>query len=268
VLVSPNETNGGRGRDRRRRNKGGGKGEGRLTFLAQFHRLGTPDKTLNISKDRLKNEWTCGNGVLIRSDSDKEHVVWKSSGGFTSTWTRTPPDGPVYFDLPPAPTAIGDGQEDWSQDQEGWMHSHGGVQMHPGGPVYFNTQAEPMEMHPQGEWKGLHLPGDDDDVQVQEADPGSVEATNVSAPASKEPLAWNPSAPEFVPTALAAPAVAPATPIQAPAPAPQGPTGAQAIACQLQLAEESPDVQITGNSLEWVLKDNWAKLNRFQETFV
>jgi len=263
VIVSPTET-GGR-RDRRGRKKGKGKGKGpQLGFLAVMYKFGMPDKRFNINKDRSKinpkHSWTCGNGVLCQETSTTEDIVWKTADGRISTWKRTPPEGPVFFDAPPM--QMMPEVDDWHDEY--W-----------GGP-------------PQGEWKGLHLPPDGDlPLQAQESTGNGGEAAGASAEDAVTAAAasavnatsgeWNKEAPEFVmPTFAAVPASNPGTPMLVPAAAPAtprgmpvhpAPVGVQAQACMLSLSEESPDVTITANCLEWVLPDNWGKLSRFPKDF-
>mmetsp|Transcript_39091 Transcript_39091/g.68793 ORF Transcript_39091/g.68793 Transcript_39091/m.68793 type:complete len:171 (-) Transcript_39091:137-649(-) len=45
-----------------------------------------------------------------------------------------------------------------------------------------------------------------------------------------------------------------------PEPAPADPT-------TVQLSEESPDLQVSGSRLEWLLPDSWGKLSRFPKDF-
>lgn len=260
VVVQPSES-GGKQRDRRRRNKGGGKGKGKggIVFLACMQKFGMPDKRFNINKDRIKSEWTCGNGVLQKEESGSETIKWKAPDGRINIWTRCPPEGPVYFDAPAA-MMQDDGQH------APWWNQANGMQMHPNGPVYYASE---QSAPPQGEWKDLHLPPDGD---RQGNDGGSQGQEGTTSQ-------WNVTAAEFVPSAMSAaaapasvsdtptlkPATAPSTPLLT-AVSPQ-PVGVQAVACMLKLSEESPDVTIAANRLEWVLPDNWGKLNRFPKDF-
>lgn len=265
VLVTQTEI--GARRDRRRRNKGGGKGRGQLGFLAVMYKFGLPDKRFNINRDRTKMGWTCGNGVLDMEESGEEKMVWRTADGRISTWTRSPPEGPVYFDAPPAPMM----QEEMIQ-QPLWYQP--GMQVHPDGPVYFDPDHNLMGP-PQGEWKGLHLPPEEGDpLQMQQG--AGVDTIEVTEVVVQDGSAWNVQAPEFVPSAFAAPPAS-ASPNIAPAPAPAtpamsvhpAPTGAQAIACAVQLSEgtQSPDVNITGHRLEWTLPDDWGQLKRLPKDF-
>merc|ERR1711871_1260272 len=168
-----NETGGGRQRDRRRR-KGRGKGNDRwrMAFLAQFHKFDLPDKRFNIAKDRVKKRWTCGNGVLVREESTTEKVVWKTADGRVSSWTRTPPEGPVYFDPPPAPAH--------AEEQEGyppWMQHHS---MHANGPEYYYPDSMGGGMT---EWKELNYQANEDDPQAQS---GSASMVGASTEATEE----------------------------------------------------------------------------------
>lgn len=45
--------------------------------------------------------WMCGNGYFQRQTSSHDKIIWQTVDGRESTWTRTIPDGPVYFDPPP-----------------------------------------------------------------------------------------------------------------------------------------------------------------------
>jgi len=254
VVVNPTD-NGGQRRDRRRKNKGKGKGkdEGQPGFLASMQQFGMPEKRFNVNKDRVKKEWTCGNGVLVREESSMEKMVWKAADGRVSTWNRNPPEGPVFFDAPPM------------QEERPWVYPNGGPYVGPGWGANPDQWATGP---PLGEWKGLNLQSDDSAQQPA----GSSAGEQVDS----KPMQWNVGATEFVmPTAAPAsstptlaPAAAPGTPNQQPAVPPQaGPVGAQAAACQLKLSEESPDVHIVGNRLEWVMPDDWGKLSRFPKDF-
>lgn len=256
VLVTPTEPSG-RQRDRRsRRNKGGGKGGQQMRFLVVMQKFGMPDKRFNINKDPKGDGWTCGNGVLDRDESGAETIVWKTTDGRVNKWERTPPEGVVYFD-PPPPTA---GME------EAWMAAHGV------GPAYFAMPGYMGEGPPQGEWHDLHLPPDNEEPSQpqQSGSDGGEPAEGEVGAQDADPVAsqWNLAAPTFVmPTPQAAVAPAPATPGMKPV-APPGPVGGvQALACQLKLSEESPDVTIIGNRLEWALPDDWGKLSRFPKDF-
>lgn len=268
LSVTLNES-GGRQRERRRRNRNGDRGDARVSFLAVLQKFGMPDKRFNINRPRARDEWTCGNGVLVREESSTQKIVWKSDDGRVSTWERLPPDGPVYFDLPPGAA----GHEEESHD---WYQSSAGA--HASGPVVFFSP-EAIDGPPQGEWKGLHLPADDEGGNVESA--AANAAIGERAPEERPAPQWNLEAPEFVPASFAAPAapassvpsntVSPAlraapSPLISPA-VPPGPLAAQAAACQLELSEASPDVQITGHRLEWVLPDDWGKLSRFPKDF-
>lgn len=255
IAVTQTETSG--RRDRRRRNKGDGKGRGQIGFLAVMYKFGMPDKRFNINKDRGKNAWTCGNGVLDQETSTVEKMSWKAADGRISTWDRSPPEGPVFFDAPPALT--------YQEEQlPPWYDHSGGIV---GGYCSGQDGEYSFTGPPQGEWKGLHLPDDPDDP-LQPQQPGGADETP-AAPAEDGATGassqWNLKAPAFVmPDPAAAPAPAPGTPLM---PVHPPPVGVQAAACQLQLSEESPDVTITANRLEWVLPDNWGKLSRFPKDF-
>lgn len=254
IMVTATEASG--RRDRRRRNKGEGKGRGQLGFLAVMYKFGMPDKRFNINKDRRKNVWSCGNGVLDQETSTQEKMHWKAADGRISTWDRSPPEGPVFFDAPPAVA--------YQEEQLPPWFDHCGEIM---GGLFPGQDGEYFAGPPQGEWKGLHLPDDPDDPLQPQPTGGSDETS--AAPAEDGATGtsgqWNLKAPEFVMPSTVGPdpaaAAAPSMPVHPP------PVGVQAAACQLQLSEESPDVAITANRLEWVLPDNWGKLSRFPKDF-
>lgn len=264
VIVSVNETGGGRQRDRRRR-KGRGKGSDRWrhAFVAQFLKFGIPDKRFNIAKDRVKKRWTCGNGVLVREDTTSEKIVWKTADGRVSSWTRTPPEGPIYFDPPPAPNQNEEQGEyppwhqhvDWSRQDYYYPEGVGGG--------------------PMSEWKELNLQGNEEDSQTQT---GNSQMIGTSPATEDKPAtAWNLSAVEFVPAAKSDPAPivtpAPSTPSLAPSTPSMAPVAPASVSfppsCQLQLTEESEtaDVQIAGNRLVWQIPDKWGKLLKFPKDF-
>jgi len=256
ISVSPTE-NGGRRRGRRQGNRGGN----RLVFLAVLQKFGVPDKRFNISKDRGKKEWVCGNGVLVRDETTMESIVWLAADGRKSNWTRLPPEGPVYFDAPPS--AMMASEEEWTQAPHA-------------GPVYFVVPDAGQP--PLGEWKALRLPADDEDPAAAAAAVAAAEELGdgaaVAAAPSPAPNKWNLAAAEFVPRAspmaVAAVAASPDTvedqfetnraSATSPEPAPADPT-------TVQLSEESPDLQVSGSRLEWLLPDSWGKLSRFPKDF-
>jgi len=73
----------------------------RQTYLATLYKPGLPNKKFTIAKDRVKNEWVCGNGLLVRSESSWEAITWETADGRSSSWSRPVVEGPVYFDPPP-----------------------------------------------------------------------------------------------------------------------------------------------------------------------
>jgi len=229
ILVVPG--NQPRGAARRR----GGGGGGRLSFLATLSKAGVPDKRFNISKDRGKRDWTCGNGTLVRSESNMEVLVWNAADGRMSTWSRAPPEGPVYFDAAPAAVEQPACTSYFTREDVGHPsgtvyfdappEAHmvyfdpppGTLQEHTGavtggfdgswlesaptaGPFYFVVQQQPME------WKELHLPADDDEGQGEQATSGPSSGSAAEAPSTATPAAvmLNPSAAEFVPAGILA----------------------------------------------------------------
>jgi len=154
--------------DRRR-----GGAPGRLMFSAWLQKPGIPDKQFTISKDRVKKEWVCGNGVLVRSESSMEVVTWRAGDGRTSSWERVPPDGPVYFDDPPdLPSHL------WNPESEGDGYYGKDGQ-------YYGPQMMAVWVGPDGEMvPAVSMEGAD--AAYGEYDEGGDHS-------------WNPWAREFVP---------------------------------------------------------------------
>lgn len=261
ITVSPTETG------RRQGRRQGKRGAGRFVFLAVLQKFGVPDKRFNISRDSKKKEWVCGNGVLVRDETTQESIVWLASDGRKSNWTRLPPEGPVYFDAPPAAMM--------SPEEQNSEMMHWGQAPHGGPPVFFVVPDSGGP--PLGEWKALRLPVDDEDPMAMAEVPNSAmppveplagDTAATSAPGNK----WNLAAAEFVPRAT--PAAAPAAsdtseaePVPNTAPEVSQEEPAAADPTTLQLSEESPDLHVMGSRLEWHLPDDWGKLSRFPKDF-
>lgn len=227
ILVTPSERSG----RRQRRNGRGGPPPQRRTFLAVLQKVGVPDKRFNISKDRYKDEWTCGNGILVRDESGPEGIVWQAEDGRKSSWTRTPPEGPVIFDPPPMP-------KDWEQEhqEEGEHESQppqqpqGMEQPHNGGvtwlgPVMYVVQMQGAGVAPpyeewKDEWKDSY--GEESYQVHEEQEAHAAQVVALVAPTPLEGMEGmadpsygtaervstgprlNADAPEFVPGAAAA----------------------------------------------------------------
>eukprot|EP00928_Gymnodinium_smaydae_P078934 TRINITY_DN62987_c0_g1_i1.p1 TRINITY_DN62987_c0_g1~~TRINITY_DN62987_c0_g1_i1.p1 ORF type:complete len:644 (+),score=108.41 TRINITY_DN62987_c0_g1_i1:268-1932(+) len=183
-----------------------GQGRYRDAYLATMHKPGVPDKVFHISRDQGKKDWTCGNGVLNRESTTSEKIVWLAGDGRTNAWNRRPPDGPVYFDAPPAPPEGEEGMCAWDCAPPPWMIQPAGGEA---GTEFFMLPdpAAPLE----GETAG-------DGAVAAEGEPRIARGT------------LNADAPEFKMSGVLSPLrTSPAvTPAAAPAAAATGPGGLNA----------------------------------------
>lgn len=246
-----------RGRDREREEaaEGPAVGDNAIGFLAVMYKPEAPEKRFTIAKDRGGDEWTCGNGKLVRDESGPEVLVWMASDGRKSRWTRSPPEGPVYFDAPPT---LQEMQQDYTMtDGQGCQACWAATDMHgemaEGQQVFYIMSPEEVaQMQAGGEgmqWQiveeattmgaegpvecaqeGAVAPQMAAEQPAPQAAPEAAEATEVGVAAAAAAAAsaaacfgvgsWNPEAPEFVPCQPSAAAVAPAAPAAVPAAAP------------------------------------------------
>ncbi|CAE7834716.1 unnamed protein product [Symbiodinium sp. CCMP2592] len=122
-----------------------------MAFTASLQKMGLPDKRFTISLDRWQ-QWRCGNGSLVEEDSNMESLTWAAEDGRVSNWERPVPDGPVYFDAPPAWNDWGmQGGEDYDYEYGQWVavevNEMGGMEGNSSAPWNFNPQA--AEFNPQ-----------------------------------------------------------------------------------------------------------------------
>jgi len=239
----------------------------REAYSCTLYRPGAPDKHFTISRDQGKRDWTCGNGTLVRSESGPLNIVWQTSDGRTSSWSRPPPDGPVYFDPPVPAAAMGEGMVEGEEMEQVHYEEHAGDHAwSEQGNVYYLFPEAAGVASPMLEWKELHLPGDDE------------EKLSGTRPSNT----LNPAAQEFVPGATLpeiqaaaasyASVLTGAVASSGSAAIPKAPAAAAAARERSQpplmrLSEESPDVRVSGDKLEWILPDTWGKLNRFPKDF-
>jgi len=83
------------------------------TYTAFIRKTGVADKWIIVKYDAEKQEWRCGNGVLDRNSSTWDEIAWVSTTGRITTWSRAPPDGPIFFDAAPG------AYEQFSQQEQG-----------------------------------------------------------------------------------------------------------------------------------------------------
>ncbi|CAE7268604.1 unnamed protein product [Symbiodinium natans] len=246
----------------------------RMAFTASLQKLGVPEKRFTISLDRWQ-QWRCGNGSLVEEESDMESLTWAAEDGRVSNWERPVPDGPVYFDAPPAWNewgVQGGGDYDYGQWVSVDMTEMGCM----GGPsaaswsfnpqaVEFNPQAR--EYVPMGRRKSSDSPG-----------MGSSPSTS----GRSRHRAW--ASPKATP--VVSPAVGPGghgwgrTPTPSPMIRPVGSPLLQATylpdlgppadvdfvvppAIDLQLVEESAGAAVEGSCFKWTVADPWGELSKF-----
>mmetsp|Transcript_106535 Transcript_106535/g.206326 ORF Transcript_106535/g.206326 Transcript_106535/m.206326 type:complete len:604 (+) Transcript_106535:116-1927(+) len=206
----------------------------RLAFLATLSKAGVPDKRFNVSRDRGRVDWTCGNGVLEKN-STIDKLNWRSSDGRISSWSRVPPEGPVYFDAPPPMQEVPpppQGTIYFDPPPEGSQAAQV-YEPPPTGPVYFDPPpGQSLQFDQPGtprdaggsalnqQW--LQLPPgnapasgpfyflvqqpvdwNESSQVVQEGQESQESQVNVQEPAANVAgtnATWNTEAPEFVPT--------------------------------------------------------------------
>jgi len=257
VSVLPVETQG-----RRRQSRGR-----KLAFSAWLQKMGLPDKRLALSKGR-DQKWMCGNAEMVADESSYEKIVWRTTDGRTSSWSRAMPEGCVYFDPPPA--------WDWgSADQNvapQLLPYSGGPAA---GPVYWmdssgmlHEVADAPIMNISNELHQVRISCEDDDDESPEERAARARRINASAPQSQAVVSASahaasvvafagdvgkelrPAALEFVPSAAPVPRALPL----------------------LELVQGDglphPDVSVGApGRIEWALPEVWGNLNRFPRDF-
>lgn len=239
----------------------------RLAYLATLSKAGVPDKRFNISRDRGTFEWTCGNGVLERAQSTIDNLVWRSSDGRNSSWSRVPPEGPVYFDAPPPVQEVPappQGLIYFDPPPEGNPASQL-YEPPPTGPVYFDLPPGVPAEDVSGstlnqQW--LQLPSgsgpasgpfyflvpqpvdwNESSQAAEESQASQVDGQEPAADVAGTQAAWNTEAPEFVPSSTVGTTSAATTSAPAASLAPQASTAATAetsAAPQLSVTSASP----------------------------
>lgn len=239
----------------------------RLAFLATLEREGGPDKKFNIAKDRGRTEWTCGNGRLVRSESNMETVTWQTEDGRMSTWKRAPPEGSVYFDeMPPS--------EDWREDALAWQRANPHMPGPLEPPVYFDPPPSETQWTSQ-DGSSMYFWVAPDGSTIPYCNDSSAEwkAGETHSIESKRFEGLSAAATDFVPgTGIVATEAGDET---AAGDAGQSPAkgfdparaGGDDAAVELFVSKETPDVRVSGGRFEWTLNDAWGKLNRFPKDF-
>lgn len=259
ILVSSSGPRGaGRGGRRKGRGKKGGRekekpGKPGMGFLAMLQKPGLPEKCFTIANDRGGgNEWTCGNGSLVKDESDSAVLVWLAKDGRKSQWTRKPPEGPVYFDAPPAPQ-----QQDMSSMEQQWYMSSGDMQGMPEGGCMEGGMEQPQiywvmttdeqsweggsgteyaqydcaiveEQQQQQPQQQEHQPKEQQPQEPVVNEAAAAAAAVNEAAAGFGASTWNPSAPAFMPSqasSLLVPPPVKASPMHQPASRPGSLTG-------------------------------------------
>jgi len=242
------------------------------TYLATLFKPGMPNKRFTIAKHRLKKEWMCGNGILVRAESGWETITWRAEDGRSSSWSRPVVEGPVYFDPPPEMQQAVYGNE---ADQIG---------MYGCGSPYFWFNDTSQE-HASAPWKGLPL------TQMFHQEPtsqGAHDAKEGTTPGStpvRTPLMTP------INTPLQTPMTRPAPPPLMPLPIPLTPealaqlnalhTGGPAsvqggaagreavpevpsdLELEVELVDGIAEAEAMGNRLEWCIRDAWGKLRKY-----
>jgi len=193
------------------------------TYRASVLRNGKEHKVLKVLFDsELHHEWRCGNGVLDRENSTWEKINWSCKNGtMASVWTRTPPDGPIFFDW--APDACYGFYE--QQEQQYWQDSSG--------PVYFDPLPEGYVMVQE-------------DPYAARADPGAVQAGEVclvpvDADASGQ-AAWSEQDHRLWDAFL------------------NYGEQSEPMSSELITCAPSEEIHIASNRLDWTLSESWSQL--------
>eukprot|EP00971_Amphidinium_carterae_P250341 4969773-Amphidinium_carterae.1 len=243
----------------------------RPTYLATLFKPGVPNKRFTIAKHRLKKEWMCGNGVLVRAESSWEVITWRAEDGRTSSWSRPVVEGPVYFDPPPEMHEAVYGSEADQSSVPTYGHGDGGAYF------WFNDTSVD-----HATWKGLPL------TQIFHQEPQIVanDAKEGTTPAStpiRTPLMTPINTPLQTPMIRPAPA-----PMMMPLPVPLTPEALATLnamhtsgsACSAGARETAPEMasdlqlevdlvdgianaEVVGNRIEWCVRDPWGKLRKY-----
>lgn len=147
----------------------------------------------------------------------------------------------------------------------------------PSAPVAIDTPAAGSSL-PSSPWTGT--------IQTPTPSPGLGPVSSTWVKPAAETTArrprWASMSDNPGGTPISSPLVGPAraphlvapSPNQGPARAPRaqpspqlGPAAAPTAGPTVKLSEESPDVQVVGNNLEWTLPDSWGKLSKFPKDF-
>lgn len=186
-----------------------------MCFEALLAKQGLPEKRFNIAKDRRGRRWFCGNGKLIPEESSAETLVWLALDGRKSSWTRTPPEGPVYFDPPPQYQQAWNGIDMWNGNEGQQQYVYFVMQDENGNEVLYCQQqtigegGDQEQRQDQQEQGGEEGDGGDAGAAGAVKDPAKevkVCSSAEAAAAANErscgcgSLMWNPSTPEFVPS--------------------------------------------------------------------
>ncbi|CAE7227434.1 unnamed protein product, partial [Symbiodinium sp. KB8] len=246
-----------------------------MAFTASLQKMGLPDKRFTISLDRWQ-QWRCGNGSLVEEESNMESLTWAAEDGRVSNWERPVPDGPVYFDAPPAWNDWGmQGGEDYDYEYGQWvavdMNEMGGMEGNNSAPWNFNPQAaefnpQAKEFVPMSRRKSSDSPG-----------LGSSPSTS----GRSRHRAW--ASPKATP--VVSPAVGPGGWGRTPTPSPMirpvaspllqgiylpdlGPPADQepqpvSTSIDLQLVEEGADAEVDGGRFSWTVNKFWKELSEF-----
>lgn len=275
ITVTPSDESNRGGRNRRGDSRRG------PSFVASLQKIGVPDKRFTISLSRTEPpEWRCGNGNLVREESNLESLSWRAEDGRVSSWTRPLPDGPVYFDAPPEWNWQAYAYPFWMQgmdSMDGGMYGidggmDGGMDdgtagmgehIAPFDPDAFNPDAPEFVMPTTSESPALKpSPASGGQPRRHRASP---KTTPMPSPAIR-PSAWGRTP---TPSPMIKPLASPL--LQAQSFPPLGPAAtspaAQSTPILLELTEESPDATTSGSKMEWRLPDNWGKLGRFPKDF-
>jgi len=249
-----------------------------VAFTANLQKMGVPDKRFTISLDRWQ-QWRCGNGSLVEEESSNESLTWEAEDGRVSNWERPLPDGPVYFDAPPAWNEWGmQGGDGYDYDYE-----YGGqwvavdmtemTGMEGGHPQEWSFNPQAAEFNPHAnEFVPMNRRKSSDSPGV-----GSSPSTS----GRSRHRAW--ASPKATP--VVSPAVAPGGWGRTPTPSPMirplaspllqgiylpdlGPPAepestAAPAAIDLQLVEEGSGASVDGSRFDWTVADPWKDLRKF-----
>eukprot|EP00929_Paragymnodinium_shiwhaense_P009482 TRINITY_DN113664_c0_g1_i1.p1 TRINITY_DN113664_c0_g1~~TRINITY_DN113664_c0_g1_i1.p1 ORF type:complete len:460 (-),score=113.17 TRINITY_DN113664_c0_g1_i1:206-1585(-) len=219
------------------------------TYKVSVVKEGVETARLVIRFDETEKEWRCGNGLLVREETEPNRIVWTTADGRLSEWTPVP-NGPVYFDGPQG-------------SAEAWD-----------GPTYFDPADPASESHENDEaWEAAWESGDYGSGWYDSAGYGDgngwwTENWNAAGQGYNSGASRKPSEYVCVPVDDVGP---PSKASKKKEKAAAQPPGLEEVVAEVQesltsvrLSAETDgkDVQLKGDKLDWGVPLSWGELRK------